>query len=250
VSLHRSEGFGLTMAEAMYLGKPVIATAYSGNLDFMTDENSYLVDYELVPIGADAAPYPPGGEWAEPDVEHAARLMRRVFEDQAESRDRGARAASAIRETHSAATAGARMAERLDVVRRMQGEQRRARVVSELPATVARGPVAPQRSSAGPVGPLLRRAALRLMKPLSAYQKTINEQLIRSVQSLDAEVARIEAAQQRAEAADLAQSRSASRELLQLRHDVDALTALHDPIVERLDDLSRRVERIEHDAGR
>ena len=46
VSLHRAEGFGFTMAEAMYLGKPVIATGYSGNLDFMTAENSYLVDYE------------------------------------------------------------------------------------------------------------------------------------------------------------------------------------------------------------
>ena len=47
VSLHRSEGFGLTMAEAMYVGKPVIATGYSGNLDFMTAENGLLVDYEL-----------------------------------------------------------------------------------------------------------------------------------------------------------------------------------------------------------
>ena len=52
VSLHRSEGFGLTPAESMFLGKPVIATGWSGNLDFMTHENSYLVDYELVPVGA------------------------------------------------------------------------------------------------------------------------------------------------------------------------------------------------------
>ncbi len=47
VSLHRSEGFGLGMAESMYLGKPVIGTAYSGNVDFMTQENSYLVDYRI-----------------------------------------------------------------------------------------------------------------------------------------------------------------------------------------------------------
>ena len=47
VSLHRSEGFGLTMAEAMAVGKPVIATAYSGNVDFMNRDNSLLVDYEL-----------------------------------------------------------------------------------------------------------------------------------------------------------------------------------------------------------
>ena len=59
VSLHRSEGFGLTMAEAMYFGRPVIATGYSGNLDFMTEENSYLVPHTLVEIGPDANPYPP-----------------------------------------------------------------------------------------------------------------------------------------------------------------------------------------------
>ena len=56
VSLHRSEGLGLTMAEAMALGKPVIATVYSGNLQFMTPENSHLVDYQLgaVPAGLPA----------------------------------------------------------------------------------------------------------------------------------------------------------------------------------------------------
>jgi glycosyltransferase involved in cell wall biosynthesis len=81
VSLHRAEGFGLTPAEAMYLGKPVIATGYSGNLEYMTAENSYLVDYTLRPIGEGQFPYPPDGEWAEPDLDHAARLMREVAED-------------------------------------------------------------------------------------------------------------------------------------------------------------------------
>src|SRR5213076_1122404 len=84
VSLHRSEGFGLTMAEAMYVGKPVIATGYSGNLDFMTPHNSYLVDYEVVAVGEGAAPYPAHAEWAEPSVEHAACLMRHVFEHREE----------------------------------------------------------------------------------------------------------------------------------------------------------------------
>ena len=80
VSLHRSEGFGLTMAESMALGKPVIATAYSGNLDFMTDENSFLVPFSwaLVPPGAD--PYPPGTRWAEPDLDAAAVIMRAVVD--------------------------------------------------------------------------------------------------------------------------------------------------------------------------
>ena len=78
VSLHRSEGFGLTMAEAMALGKPVIATGYSANMDFMNEDNSFLVRYRLVEIEDDYGPYTHGFLWAEPDLEHAAELMRRV----------------------------------------------------------------------------------------------------------------------------------------------------------------------------
>jgi glycosyltransferase involved in cell wall biosynthesis len=113
VSLHRSEGFGLTMAEAMFLGKPVIGTSYSGNVDFMTAWNSYLVDYQLVPIGAGAAPYPPDGEWADPNLEHAAQLMREVFDDRGLALERGKRAAVDIRRSHSPAAAGRQMTERL-----------------------------------------------------------------------------------------------------------------------------------------
>ena len=60
------------MAEAMLMGKPVIATGYSGNLDFMTAENSYLVDYTLSRIGPGSDPYPADSQWAEPDLDHAA----------------------------------------------------------------------------------------------------------------------------------------------------------------------------------
>ena len=81
VSLHRSEGFGLTMSEAMMCGKPVIATGYSGNMDFMTEENSFLVPYRLVEIERDHGPYKKGYVWAEPALEHASQLMRHVFEN-------------------------------------------------------------------------------------------------------------------------------------------------------------------------
>ena len=95
VSLHRSEGFGFTVAEAMAYGRPAIVTAYSGTMDFTTAANAYLVDYRLVPIGEGADPYPPDGEWAEPDLDDAARLMREVFEQP--ERGAGARGARAGR---------------------------------------------------------------------------------------------------------------------------------------------------------
>lgn len=81
VSLHRSEGFGLPLAEAMYLGKPVIATAYSGNMEFMTINNNFPIKYKLVEIEKDVGPYEKGNVWADPDVDHAAELMRYVYQN-------------------------------------------------------------------------------------------------------------------------------------------------------------------------
>jgi glycosyltransferase involved in cell wall biosynthesis len=79
-SLHRSEGFGLTLAEAMLLGKPAIGTNYSGNLDFMTPEVSRLVDFKKVKISIDLPQYPKGVDWAEPDEEHAGTILRELYE--------------------------------------------------------------------------------------------------------------------------------------------------------------------------
>jgi glycosyltransferase involved in cell wall biosynthesis len=81
VSLHRSEGFGLTLSESMMLGKPVIATAYSGNMDFTTEQNSFLVRYKLREIEQSYGPYKAGWVWADPDLDHAAEQMRYVFEN-------------------------------------------------------------------------------------------------------------------------------------------------------------------------
>ena len=78
VSLHRAEGFGLAIAEAMAMGKPVIATAYSGNTDFMDVNNSFPVRYGLTELERDIQPYEKGMVWAEPDTDHAAELMRIV----------------------------------------------------------------------------------------------------------------------------------------------------------------------------
>lgn len=97
ISLHRSEGFGLTLAEAMCLEKPVIATAFSGNMDFMDVNNSYLTRYELVPVTETMGPYQKGNFWAEPDVGHAAELMRFVYEKKEIAQQTARRGAEGIR---------------------------------------------------------------------------------------------------------------------------------------------------------
>lgn len=81
VSLHRAEGFGLGLAEAMYLGKPVIATNWSGNTEFMNAANSCPVGYQFVNVGQDSGPYKSHQIWAEPDVQHAADYMLRLSSD-------------------------------------------------------------------------------------------------------------------------------------------------------------------------
>jgi len=113
VSLHRSEGLGLTMAEAMALGKPVIATGYSGNLQFMTEANSFLVPWTPTSIPTGCDPYPSGGTWAEPDLEVAARFMRTVLDDSELAAARGRQAAADIRTLHSPQAAGRAIAARL-----------------------------------------------------------------------------------------------------------------------------------------
>ena len=118
VSLHRAEGLGLTMSEAMALGKPVIATGYSGNLDFMTDDTAVLVPWTTTAVGPGAAPYDPKATWAEPDVEVAAAAMRRLAGDPVEAARLGAAAKADLEARFSPEVTGRRMSERLTHIRR------------------------------------------------------------------------------------------------------------------------------------
>lgn len=117
LSPHRSEGFGLTILEAMRLGKATIATAYSGNTDFMTPENSYLLDYALVPLARNHGPYPAGAVWAEPDIDHAARLIREVVAHPADAAARGAQARIDVERDRDPAATGRLVRARLDALR-------------------------------------------------------------------------------------------------------------------------------------
>ncbi|HZD65739.1 MAG TPA: glycosyltransferase [Acidimicrobiales bacterium] len=127
VSLHRSEGFGLGMAEAMYLGRPVIATGYSGNMDFMTVTNSCPVGYRLESVGTTVSQYNPGMSvvyeddqlWGAADVHQAARWMRRLYESPATRERIGSKGAATIRHRYSRAAAGAAMVQRLTEVAKL-----------------------------------------------------------------------------------------------------------------------------------
>ena len=237
ISLHRTEGFGLTLAEAMSLGKPVIATAYSGNLGFMTAENSYLVPYDLVPIPVGSGPYPPTARWAEPDSAAAARLMRHVVDHPEEAAARGALAQREMLELHGPEARARFVAARLDEIRRSRAP--RPAVADEAEAEVASG--GPRQRLRGRV----RRGLARALGPYAVPQAGVDEavaaamsgadeqarqreaELARGLQSLSAELQQSEA-RARAYAAQLALLPDAAR--------VDARLDLHMADLTRLAD--------------
>jgi glycosyltransferase involved in cell wall biosynthesis len=116
VSMHRSEGLGLTIAEAMSQGTPVITTGYSGNMDFTNSFNSYLIPYEMVQVGSDAGGYDPSAEWAEPDIAEASKLMRRVYENRSEASEIGVRGQKFIEQNFSYSAVGMAMKKRLSEI--------------------------------------------------------------------------------------------------------------------------------------
>ncbi|QOY88717.1 glycosyltransferase family 4 protein [Paludibaculum fermentans] len=116
VSLHRSEGFGLHIAEAMYFGKPTIVTNYSGNVDFTRRENSMLVDFRLIPVGQGCLPYDENSRWADPAVEQAASHMRTIVAEPDLRTRLSAAASTFVRTNLSPAAVGQLMRERLEAI--------------------------------------------------------------------------------------------------------------------------------------
>jgi glycosyltransferase involved in cell wall biosynthesis len=113
VSLHRSEGFGRGLSEAMAMGKPVIATAYSGNMEFCDEATAHLVPFELVPLREGDYPHWEGQRWAEADVEAAARAMRQLADNPTSGREMGRRARTRLANNFGYLAAGLRYAKRL-----------------------------------------------------------------------------------------------------------------------------------------
>lgn len=113
VSLHRAEGVGLTLLEAMALGKPCIATNFSGNLDFMNDHNSLLIPWTPTHEGLGNGFYPGDDMWADADIAAAAAAMGKVFDDPALAAKLGARARDAVQRDHCPEAVGRKLVELL-----------------------------------------------------------------------------------------------------------------------------------------
>ena len=116
ISLHRAEGFGLVIAEAMALGKPVVATGYSGNMDFMNEENSYPVEFRMTANPRRAGPYQKRCVWAEPDVDCAAARLGEILDSPETARSKGAKAAEDIARQFSPEVVGKMMRARLEAI--------------------------------------------------------------------------------------------------------------------------------------
>ena len=114
ISLHRSEGFGRTMAEAMLAGIPVIATNYSGNTDFCNNETAYLVEGSLVKLKQGDYLFPEGQYWCDPDVDQASEQMRFCYEDNVVREQKIKNARSFIQMNHSAENIGRLYVQRLE----------------------------------------------------------------------------------------------------------------------------------------
>lgn len=116
VSLHRSEGFGRIMAEAMLLQTPVIASNYSGNRDFCTDETSFLVDGHTTPVLKDQYIFWNDQEWYEPSTDIAAAHMKAIFADPKIADVRVERAYQNIHDNYSLEACGRRYARRINEI--------------------------------------------------------------------------------------------------------------------------------------
>ncbi len=137
VSLHRAEGFGRGLGEAMALGRLVMGTGWSGNVDFMTHGNALLVQHRMVPLQPDEYPHWQGQSWAEPDVEHAWALLRPVLDDPDRGRAIAGRGQADVLRTHGNRAVGLRILERLEgiVAARLP-----ARALAPAPGAVGKNP--------------------------------------------------------------------------------------------------------------
>lgn len=203
VSLHRSEGFGLTVAEAMARALPVISTDYSSTTEFLDERTGWPVPYRLVPVGKGNYPYPEDSLWAEPDLDAAAAAMREVADNPDEAARRGRAARAHVLRTRSMRTAATWVRDQLqaaytswksphvsptgqpleDPLRSLR-DSRQALLWRAEVGTASRIPLAP----------VLRRAVLRSIDHYDVHQRKMLGAVVDGVEgTLGAMMARLEA---------------------------------------------------------
>jgi glycosyltransferase involved in cell wall biosynthesis len=247
VSLHRSEGFGLTIAEAMAAGKPVIATGYSGNLDYMTPGNSRLCSFSMVKVGPSQV-YPADSTWAEPDLDHAARLMREVFEAPDEAAKLGAQARSDMAEKYSAAALAARVQRRIAEIHAgpaPRSEQAAPSATTAAAREIDAGPRAdlPTRRG-GPYGAaarLFRRGVLRSLAQYHEYQHRVGHAILEAIDTNSSAHRELKAAHR------VEEERRArlEAEIRQLRDQARRVQSRIDAVESSLDRAAERVSQID-----
>jgi FkbM family methyltransferase len=230
VSLHRSEGFGLTVAEAMARGLPVIATDYGGSAEVLTADTGWPIGYQLVPVGPGNAPYPVDAHWAEPEVAQAAEAMRAVAADLPAARARGLRAREHVLTTRTMRTAADWVADRLADAR--QRWQLRYLAAPMAPGEGVLDPLPAAREAlrwrpdAGapsriPLAPALRRAVLRAIDHYDVHQRSVQGTVLDSVEtSLSRLESRLDEQDRRHASARALAERSHAEEIDQVRADL------------------------------
>lgn len=189
LSLHRSEGFGLTIAEAMAHGLPVISTDYSGSAEVLPPAAGWLIPASLVKVGPGNPPYPAEARWADPDLEAAAAALRAVFTDPQEAARRGAAGRAHVAATRSQAAAARWTAERLtaafDRWQHDRGTLGGRRGGPSAPLDAARAALRwranPEMPSRIPLAPALRRAVLRGLNHYDEHQRKVLSTLVDGV---------------------------------------------------------------------
>lgn len=280
VSLHRSEGFGLTVAEAMARGLPTIATDYSATTELMTAEVGWPVPYRLVAVGAGNQPYHPDARWAEPDLDAAARAMREVADDPAEAARRGRAAREHLLATRTMDAAANWLRDAVEQARQ------RWRLPRSVPPPAVGSPLEPLRTarealrwradvaapSRTPFASAVRRAVLRAIDHYDVHQRRVLSALADGAEGTAERLAaetgalrrdldnvvgtRLAALQRSVQQHDEAMrslERSLGERLEQLR---DVVSALQDSVEEenkrtfdRFLDRDRRCDQIETDLG-
>jgi FkbM family methyltransferase len=235
VSLHRSEGFGLTVAEAMARAMPVISTGYSSTTEFIDDSTGWVIPYRMIPVGKGCYPYQAEALWADPDLHAAAAAMREVADDPDEAARRGKAAREHILRTRSVEAAAKWMRRELESAYQNWQNRGPAPAGPEHPlAPMQRATQAlhwrPETGAPArlPLAPALRKVVLRAIDHYDVHQRRVMGELFGGVEdTVSRLLSRIEALE--ASAAEVRDAAEKGRKL-----------------DERLESVTARVDRLDH----